>query len=65
MKLENFKKRVSMHTIYRFIMKKEGDTVHGTDGYFVTLAERKSKLFLSARVKRKRNPQYRELLSSY
>ena len=101
MKLEGFKKRVSMHTIYRFIMKKqwrhrlprqgkkyrkrkgitagarlipnrvdiderpdevelkqdighwEGDTVHGTDGYFVTLAERKSKLFLFARVKRK------------
>lgn len=101
MALEKFKKRVSMHTIYRLIMKRhwrkrlprqgkkyrkrqgitagarlipnrvdiderpddvelkldighwEGDTVHGTDGYFVTLAERKSKLFLFARVKRK------------
>lgn len=101
MELENFKKRVSMHTIYSLIMKRqwgqrlprqgkkyrkrqgitagarlipnrvdiderpddvelkldighwEGDTVHGTDGYFVTLAERKSKLFLFALVKRK------------
>ena len=31
----------------------EGDTVHGKDGYFVTLAERKTKLFLFMRVQRK------------
>lgn len=31
----------------------EADTVHGADGYFVTLAERKTKLFLFIRVKRK------------
>lgn len=31
----------------------EGDTVHGQDGYFVTLVERVSKTFLFARVKRK------------
>ena len=31
----------------------EADTVHGTDGYFVTLAERKTKLFLFSFVKRK------------
>lgn len=31
----------------------EADTVHGTDGYFVTLAERKTKLFLFDFVKRK------------
>ena len=31
----------------------EGDTVHGADGYFVTLVERVSKTFLFARVKRK------------
>ena len=31
----------------------EGDTVHGQDGYFVTLVERVSKTFLFSRVKRK------------
>ena len=31
----------------------EGDTVYGQDGYFVTLAERVSKLFLTVRVKNK------------
>ena len=31
----------------------EGDTVHGQNGYFVTLAERVSKTFLFMRVKRK------------
>ena len=31
----------------------EGDTVHGQDGYFVTLVERAIKTFLYARVKRK------------
>ncbi|MDA9558121.1 IS30 family transposase [Vibrio sp.] len=31
----------------------EADTVHATDGYFVTLAERKTKTYLFKRVKRK------------
>ena len=31
----------------------EADTVHGKDGYFVTLVERKTKVFLFKRVKRK------------
>ena len=31
----------------------EADTVHGSDGYFVTLVERKTKVYLFKRVKRK------------
>ena len=31
----------------------EGDTVHGSDGYFVTLVERHTKVYLFARVKNK------------
>ena len=31
----------------------EADTVHATDGYFVSLVERKTKIYLSKRVKRK------------
>lgn len=35
----------------------EGDTVHGQDGYFVTLVERVSKVFLFKRVRRKTKQQ--------